>query len=139
MHHAARAGVIVKLAQQRCQIAGSHVGQRNHAGHDFIPFTGGGIAGDRDRGGFGIFRTYHFEHAVIHIDNGKTIDIQYAEEKLIILLFVEHIVTTDGNGAAYAGVNDDRFIQVFTHGINKFLNVGSLKAGGEFFRVQRPE
>lgn len=31
-----------------------------------------------------------------------------------------------------------RFIQVFTHGINKFLNVGSLKAGGEFFRVQRP-
>ena len=139
MHHAARASVIVKLAQQRRQIAGGDVGQGHDAGDDLIANTRRGIARHRHRGGFRVFRTHHFQDAVIHINYGETVDIKDAEEELIILLFVEHIVAAHGNGAAYAGIDNDRFIQVFTHRIDKFLNIGALEAGGKLFRRGRSE
>ena len=139
MHHAARAGVIVKLAQQRRQIAGGDVSQRHDAGDVLLASTRCGIARHRHRGGFRILRTNDFQDAVIHINPREAIDIEDAEEKLIILLFVEHIVATYGNGAAYAGIDNDRFIQVFTDRIDKFLNIGALKAGGKLFRRGRFE
>ncbi|MMZ70307.1 hypothetical protein D1872_333170 [compost metagenome] len=55
MHHAAGPGVVVELAQQRCEIAGGNVGERHHAGHHLIAHARGGVAGDRYCRGFGIF------------------------------------------------------------------------------------
>ncbi len=51
---------------------------------------------------------------------------------MIILIFIKHIVTAYGDGAAYAGIDNHRFIQVFADGIDKFLNIGAFKTGGKF-------
>lgn len=133
MDHAAGAGVIVQLAKQRGEIAGGDVGQGHHPGDHFIAFARCSLAGDRDGRGFRIFSPHHLQYAVIHIDHGEAIHIQHAKKELIILLFIEHIVTAYGNGAAHAGIDNHRFIQVFADGIDKFLDIGAFKAGGKFF------
>ena len=133
MDHAAGASVIVQLAEQRGEIAGGDVGQGHHPGDHFIAFARCSLAGDRDGRGFCIFSPHYLQYAVIHIDHGEAIHIQHAKEELIILLFIEHIVTAYGNGAAHAGIDNHRFIQVFADGIDKFLDIGAFKAGGKFF------
>ena len=137
MDHAAGASVIVQLAEQRREIAGGDVGQGHHPGDDLIAFARRGLAGDRNGRGLGVFSADHLQHAVIHINHGEAVYIQHAEEELIILLFIEHIVTAHGDSAAYAGIDNHRFIQVFADGIDKFLDIGAFKTGGKFLRGGR--
>ncbi|MNC69849.1 hypothetical protein D3C75_1205900 [compost metagenome] len=78
--------------------------------------------------------THHFHHPVIHRDHRQTVHVQHAEEKLVILVLGEHVVGSDRNEALYGRIDQNGFIQIAAHRVDKFSNVGVFKTGARIGR-----
>ena len=131
MHHVTATGVIVQLTQQRSQLAHGNVTHRYHAGDHLVAHARILIIHHRHTGRLGRVGAQHLEHPVIHGDHGETIDIQYTQEKLVVLLFIEQVITAHIDLAAHRRLDNDGLVEILADGIDKFLNVRALEASGK--------
>ncbi len=129
MHHVAATGVVVELTQQGGQFAHRDIAHRHHPGHHLVANARVGLIHHRDGRGLGILGAHNLEHAVIHGHNGKAIDVEHAQEELVILLFVEQVVAADVDLAAYRRLYDDGLAQVLADRVDELFDVGILEAG----------
>ncbi len=137
MDHVADPRGIVQLAQQRGQFAYRHVLHAHHAGDDLIPFARVFAVGHRHASGTRHAGTHHFDHAVIHWDHRQTVEIQHAQEELIIFIFRQYVIGSHRYRALNGGIDENRFIQIATYRIDKFANIGIFKTGAKVGCKQR--
>ncbi len=129
VHYVAATGVIVELTQQRGQFAHRDVAHRYYPGHHFVARARVTAIHHRNGGGLGIARAQYLEHAVIHRHHGKTVDVEHAQEELVVLLFVEQVVAADVDLAAHRGLDDDGLVEVLAHRVDELFDIGVLEAG----------
>ena len=132
MHHVATTGVVVELAQQRRQFADRDVAHRHDPGHHLVAHARVAAIHHRNGGGLGIPRAQHLEHTVVHRHHGKAVDVEHAQEELVVLLLIEQVVAAHVDLAAHRGLYDDGFIEVLAHRIDELFNVGVLETGRVF-------
>ncbi len=132
MDHVAAAGVVVELAQQRRQLAHRDVAHRHDPGHHLVAAAGVALVHHRDGGGLGILGAHHLEHTVVHRDHGEAIDVEHAQEELVVLVFVEQVIAADVDLAPHRRLYDDGLVQVLADRVDELFDVGILEAGGVF-------
>ncbi len=137
MDHVTDAGGIVELTQQRRQLANRHVFHAHHAGDDLVAFARIFTVGQRRTGGAGNARAHHFNHAVIHRDHRQAVQVQHAQEKLVIFVFRQHVIGSDRHRALHGRVDQNGFVQIAAYRINKFADIGVFKAGAKVGCEQR--
>ncbi|MNS45974.1 hypothetical protein D3C72_784560 [compost metagenome] len=130
MHHVAATGVVVELAQQGSEFPYRDVAHRHHPGHHLVTHAGVAVIHHRDGRSLGILGAHHLEHAVVHGHHGKAIDVEHAQEELVVLILIEQIVTADVDLAAHRGLDDDGLVQVLADRVDELFDVGILETGG---------
>ncbi len=132
VHHVATTGVVVELAQQRCKFTDRDVAHRHDPGYHLVAHARVAAIHHRNGGGLGIPRAQHLEHPVVHRYHGKAVDVEHAQEELVVLLLIEQVVAAHVDLAAHRWLYDDGFIEVLAHRIDELFNLGVLETGRVF-------
>ncbi|MNQ30790.1 hypothetical protein D3C85_441440 [compost metagenome] len=130
MHHVATASVVVELAQQGRKLPYRDVAHRYHPGHHLVPHTGVSIVHHGDGRSLGILGAHHLEYAIVHGHHGEAVDVEHAQEELVVLIFIEQVVAADVDLAAHRGLDDDGLVQVLADRVDELFDIGILETGG---------
>ncbi|MNE63177.1 hypothetical protein D3C80_1585130 [compost metagenome] len=131
MRHAANAHAVIQLTQQWGDILGRHIAQRDNAHYNLIAFRNQLTAGLRQSGSFPVFRHNDFKYVIWHTNDGISVHVQHIQEELIILFIAKLLIATYGDLSFHRRINNDRFAQIFTDRVDKFLNIRTFEIGRE--------